>query len=162
MPWLNIFCAITLIGFAFLFTATISQRLSTLLLWSALLLIVIVTLTSVIGVYSRRPLPTLASITIPWIPFNYIVASVITFFVYGYDKRAAGIKAWRIPEWSLHTMALLGGWPGALLAQILYDHKRNWRRKWRFQFWNWLIIALHISAWVILRYRISNFLTLSI
>ena len=47
----------------------------------------------------------------------YCLFSVVGFGMYRADKIAAGRGSWRIPEANLHAIALLGGWPGALVAQ---------------------------------------------
>jgi len=39
------------------------------------------------------------------------------------DKRKAASGEWRTPEATLHLFELLGGWPGAFLAQRLFRHK---------------------------------------
>lgn len=55
----------------------------------------------------------------------YLGGSVIAFLLYLFDKFAA-IKKWRrIPERTLHLVALLGGWPGAGLAQYWVRHKNR-------------------------------------
>jgi uncharacterized membrane protein YsdA (DUF1294 family)/cold shock CspA family protein len=61
----------------------------------------------------------------------YLVASVITFGVYAFDKSAASNDQWRTQESTLHFLALVGGWPGALAAQRLLRHKS---KKQSFQF----------------------------
>ncbi|WP_445768717.1 DUF1294 domain-containing protein [Rheinheimera sp.] len=53
----------------------------------------------------------------------YAVLSVCTFIAYWLDKRKAQSGKWRIQESTLQFMALLGGWPGALLAQSYLRHK---------------------------------------
>lgn len=53
----------------------------------------------------------------------YFIISVMTFIVYLVDKTAAQKNRWRIPEKTLHLLSLVGGWPGALLAQRLLRHK---------------------------------------
>ena len=75
----------------------------------------------------------------------YAVMSVVTFVVYWVDKRAAARDRRRVPEARLHLMELLGGWPGALVAQILVRHKS---RKLSFQIVFWLIVILHAAAWI--------------
>lgn len=57
--------------------------------------------------------------------FVYAFMSVYCFLVYAQDKVAAKSKGWRISEEKLHTLELLGGWPGALLAQRVFKHKRS-------------------------------------
>lgn len=53
----------------------------------------------------------------------YYGASIITYGVYGLDKAAARNADRRTPEATLHLMSLAGGWPGALIAQVLLRHK---------------------------------------
>ena len=55
--------------------------------------------------------------------WGYLVASVVCFTTYAVDKSAARAGRWRTSEQTLHLMALLGGWPGALIAQNLLRHK---------------------------------------
>ncbi|WP_245574994.1 DUF1294 domain-containing protein [Chitinilyticum litopenaei] len=49
--------------------------------------------------------------------------SAIAFAAYGLDKARAQSGSWRITEATLHGWALLGGWPGAWLAQRVFRHK---------------------------------------
>jgi uncharacterized membrane protein YsdA (DUF1294 family) len=72
-----------------------------------------------------------------------VALSVVTFAVYGLDKRAARAGAWRTRESVLHLMALLGGWPGALMAQRIFRHKT---KKRSFQVVFWLTVAVNVSA----------------
>ncbi|NEZ02549.1 DUF1294 domain-containing protein [Wenzhouxiangella sp. XN201] len=73
----------------------------------------------------------------------YILASVITFFAYSWDKRAARQGNWRTPESSLHLMGLVGGWPGALAAQRLLRHKSS-KREFLTTFW--VTVSLNVLA----------------
>lgn len=52
-----------------------------------------------------------------------LIMGPATFEAYGIDKRRAELGKSRIPEITLHTMELLGGWPGALFAQHMFRHK---------------------------------------
>ena len=52
-----------------------------------------------------------------------IGTNVVTLALYGYDKHRAAVGGTRIPEAVLHMAALLGGSPGAILAQGLFRHK---------------------------------------
>lgn len=54
-----------------------------------------------------------------------LVGSGIAFVAYWLDKKAAEASRRRIPENTLHLMALLGGWPGAVIAQQLLRHKSS-------------------------------------
>lgn len=58
-----------------------------------------------------------------WVPGAYLLVSLITFFVYGSDKKSALHGTQRVPESTLHLLEFLGGWPGALVAQAYYRHK---------------------------------------
>jgi uncharacterized membrane protein YsdA (DUF1294 family) len=61
------------------------------------------------------------------VPFVYLIASTITFLAYGFDKSAAMNDRRRTPESTLHLLSLVGGWPGALVAQQMFHHKsRSW------------------------------------
>ena len=51
------------------------------------------------------------------------VASAVAFLAHGRDKRAAIKGRRRTPEARLHLLELLGGWPGAVLAMLLFRHK---------------------------------------
>jgi len=81
-----------------------------------------------------------------YVLFIYAVASVTAFIAYGLDKRAAVRGRLRVPEASLHLIALLGGFPGALLGQHVFRHKR---RKARYMIIFWLIVALHAAGWLL-------------
>jgi uncharacterized membrane protein YsdA (DUF1294 family)/cold shock CspA family protein len=59
------------------------------------------------------------------VAYGVAAASVVTFFAYFEDKRRAQRADWRTPERTLHVMALLGGWPGAFLAQRTFRHKNS-------------------------------------
>jgi len=77
----------------------------------------------------------------------YIAASVITFVAYALDKRAARRGMWRTPEGTLHVLSLVGGWPGALVAQRVLHHKS---RKGSFQALFWATVGLNcvVFAWL--------------
>lgn len=82
----------------------------------------------------------------PIVAVVYLVVSGITFAVYAGDKAAARDGAWRIPENTLLLLGLLGGWPGALVAQWVYRHKTR-KTAFLVPFWgtvgaNLLVLAL--------------------
>lgn len=81
-----------------------------------------------------------------WLPAAvYALMSVITSALYGYDKQQAQRGGQRTPEKLLHAGELLGGWPGALLAQQVFRHKT---RKFSYQLVFWLIVLLHQLFWM--------------
>ncbi len=53
----------------------------------------------------------------------YLAASSAAFAAYAWDKYAARNERERVAERTLHLLALIGGWPGALLAQRTLRHK---------------------------------------
>lgn len=53
----------------------------------------------------------------------FILISLITYFAYASDKRRAERSDWRISEAKLHLLEMMGGWPGAWLAQRYLRHK---------------------------------------
>ncbi len=73
------------------------------------------------------------------------LVGVITFYLYWSDKFAAQRHARRTPEWLLHAASLIGGWPGAWLAQRLLRHKSA---KTEFRKTYWATVALHWAALV--------------
>ncbi|MCE4281992.1 DUF1294 domain-containing protein [Xanthomonas hortorum pv. vitians] len=72
----------------------------------------------------------------------YAAASVVAMIVYRRDKSAAQRGQQRTPETSLHIIALLGGWPGALFAQGLFRHKSS---KAAFQLRFWIIVVVNVA-----------------
>jgi len=83
-------------------------------------------------------------------PVIYLAMSGITMFAYAFDKRAAMNHRQRTPEQTLHLLELLGGWPGALIAQQLFRHKS---RKISFRIEFWLCVIANIAALVWYAYK---------
>ena len=52
-----------------------------------------------------------------------LLLSILTFIAFGVDKRAAIHGKRRTPEFRLHMLELLGGWPGAILGGLTFRHK---------------------------------------
>lgn len=88
------------------------------------------------------------------LPFFLFLAliNVVTFFVYGDDKRRAKkAGARRIPEKTLLVMAALGGSPGALAGMRVFHHKtRHWYFKYGVPAMLLLQLALLGGAWWLL------------
>jgi uncharacterized membrane protein YsdA (DUF1294 family)/cold shock CspA family protein len=68
------------------------------------------------------------------VPVVYVFASLLSFAQYERDKSKSELGAWRIPEKRLHYLSLVGGWPGALMAQQRYRHKTQ-KMAFRRVFW---------------------------
>lgn len=75
----------------------------------------------------------------------YVGMSTLSYLLYGWDKAAAQNGGSRTPESHLHMADLLGGWPGALVAQQQFHHKTV---KQPFQFVFWLTTLLNLAACV--------------
>ena len=81
----------------------------------------------------------------------YLAAvNVVTFTVYGIDKRKARRGAWRIPEKTLFLLPLLGGSVGALLGMKVFRHKtKHWYFVWGIPII--LLAQTALAAWLWLR-----------
>ena len=77
------------------------------------------------------------------IPGVYGFVSLVTYIAYESDKSAARANRWRTRESTLHLLAMLGGWPGALVAQHTLRHKS---RKLEFQMVFWATAALNVGG----------------
>jgi uncharacterized membrane protein YsdA (DUF1294 family)/cold shock CspA family protein len=82
-----------------------------------------------------------------WVAGVYVVASMVTFMAYAFDKSAAERRAWRTQESTLHLLALAGGWPGALLAQQLLRHKST---KMPFRQVFWATVFINVAGFTVL------------
>jgi uncharacterized membrane protein YsdA (DUF1294 family)/cold shock CspA family protein len=82
-----------------------------------------------------------------WVAGAYSLASVAAFISYAMDKSAATSGGWRTPESTLHMLALVGGWPGALVAQQALRHKSS-KAEFRQVFWG--TVLLNVAGLVVL------------
>lgn len=71
----------------------------------------------------------------------YLVITVITFLVWGFDKFRAQLQQWRVPEKTLYMLIILGGGVGALLGMTVFRHKT---RKTKFKIISVVSILVHI------------------
>lgn len=83
-----------------------------------------------------------------WVVLWYALLSLCAFAAYASDKAQAAAGRRRVSERSLHLLSLVGGWPGALLAQQQFRHKT---RKARFQVLFWGTVLAHVVglAWYV-------------
>jgi uncharacterized membrane protein YsdA (DUF1294 family) len=51
------------------------------------------------------------------------ILNAASFLAFGCDKWKASCGRWRVPEFSLLLLALLGGWPGGWLGMKVFKHK---------------------------------------
>lgn len=71
------------------------------------------------------------------------VVNVLAFGLYAIDKRHARYNRWRIPEWVLLFLAVIGGAYGAGMAMLLFRHKTRHRS---FQ----IIVPVCFVIWLII------------
>lgn len=93
----------------------------------------------------------MTALVIGRVPINlvllYLGSSIFTFIVYASDKSKAKRGVWRTPESTLHLLALVGGWPGAAIAQQILRHKSQ-KKEFRVMFWLTVIVNLIALAWL--------------
>lgn len=82
------------------------------------------------------------------VPVFYVVVSLVTLMAYARDKSAARKGHWRTPESTLHLLALMGGWPGALVAQQLLRHKSS-KQPFRQVFWISVVLNTVALGWLL-------------
>lgn len=78
----------------------------------------------------------------------YGVMSLVSWMLYSLDKAAAKAGASRVPEGTLHLADLLGGWPGALVAQQQFRHKTA-KASFQWMFWCSVLGNLAAVAWLV-------------
>ena len=86
------------------------------------------------------------------LPLLYVEASIFTYWLYKADKEAAIARHGnRLTEETLQLFSLIGGWPGAYLAQQQLAHKRSkmsFRREFGFVIaGNALLVIWLLSPW---------------
>ena len=81
-----------------------------------------------------------------WVALLYAGASTLCFVLYAVDKAAARAGRDRISESMLLSLGLVGGWPGAIVAQQVFRHKTA-KRSFRLRFWLSVGANVAIFAW---------------
>ena len=82
-----------------------------------------------------------------WVGLIYLGASIACAIAYVRDKAAAKSGQWRVSESTLLSLGLLGGWPGAIVAQQVLRHKSS-KASFRSAFWG--SVVLNVAAFVLL------------
>ena len=101
----------------------------------------VLSLMAITGLAVMGPLPLVLAIA-------YLVLSALSWLMYWWDKDAAGQGARRTPESTLHFVDLLGGWPGALIAQQQFRHKTV-KASFQTVFWLTVLVNLVVAVWVV-------------
>lgn len=81
------------------------------------------------------------------VPIYYLVLSLVSFIAYAIDKWAALHNRWRTAERTLNLLALIGGWPGALIGQQVFRHKTQ-KESFRREFWGAVLLNCAAFVWV--------------
>lgn len=85
----------------------------------------------------------------------YTGASLLAFALYAWDKSAARGGRWRTAESTLHLIALLGGWPGSLLAQRVLRHKSS-KASFLVAFRATVIVNCGVLGWLLVASGAAN------
>jgi uncharacterized membrane protein YsdA (DUF1294 family)/cold shock CspA family protein len=84
-----------------------------------------------------------------WVSFIYIGLSIVCYVAYSVDKTAAALQRWRISENALLGLGVIGGWPGAIIAQQVLRHKTK-KRGFVTSFWR--TVVLNVVLFVTIGY----------
>jgi uncharacterized membrane protein YsdA (DUF1294 family) len=114
-----------------------SAPTSSALPWIAVSVFVLI---AIAGTLTRR-LPPITLVI-------YGVVSAFTFLLYGLDKSAARRGDRRTPETSLLFMGLVGGWPGAVVAQQTLRHKTR-KQSFQWAFWGTAVVNAIALGWLL-------------
>ena len=76
--------------------------------------------------------------------YLFLVLSILTFLLFDYDKNAARMNQWRIPEKVLLGLSILGGAAGGLLGMQVFRHKTR-----KNYFWIILIAAACVHLFLV-------------
>lgn len=78
----------------------------------------------------------------------YVLASLASYGLYAKDKASARRNGRRTAENTLHVIDVVGGWPGALVAQHQFRHK-TMKGAFQVVFWLTVLVNLAVVAWVV-------------
>ncbi|ULJ63106.1 cold shock and DUF1294 domain-containing protein [Wielerella bovis] len=86
-----------------------------------------------------------------------MIVSLVAFATYAWDKSCALNQRSRVPEKSLHVIALCGGWAGALLARYVFRHKTQ-KQPFVGIFWATVAINILITLYFIFSGSLKGFI----
>ncbi|RYG35687.1 DUF1294 domain-containing protein [bacterium] len=81
--------------------------------------------------------------------------SFLSFGLYAWDKRASKESRPRVPEIELQLFSLMGGWPGAAVAQSFFRHKTR-KRSFRLIFFLALLLNM-VLTYLAYGYYVTRF-----
>nr|WP_315184007.1 DUF1294 domain-containing protein [uncultured Albidiferax sp.] len=77
-----------------------------------------------------------------WLVAAVLGVNLLTVLAYARGQQPARASRWRTPEPILHLLSLLGGWPGAGVAQAILRYRS---RKPSFATLYWCTVGLHLA-----------------
>lgn len=99
---------------------------------------------AVLGIFALSYLVITLVWGLSWyVGMGYLVMSVVCAGTYWLDKDSAKIGAWRVSESTLLTLGLLCGWPGAIVAQHVFQHKTT-KPSFRIEHWGTVVMNLAV------------------
>lgn len=105
---------------------------------------------TVLGAFAITITAVVVVLGLPWwLAAWYLVASVAAFTAYGLDKAAARRGTGRVSEQTLLLLGIIGGWPGAVVAQQLFRHKTR-KRSFRRAFWGSVAVNVALAVAIVL------------
>jgi uncharacterized membrane protein YsdA (DUF1294 family)/cold shock CspA family protein len=113
----------------------VAKKASMFSIYVSLLFLVVIITAYFIGQFPQKLL------------FGYLCICGITYLTYAFDKSKAQRGVWRTQESTLHFLSLIGGWPGAAIAQQYLRHKSQ-KREFRMMFWLTVIINIGGLIWL--------------
>nr|WP_217908835.1 DUF1294 domain-containing protein [Halomonas maris] len=72
---------------------------------------------------------------------------MLAYITYAIDKKAAINNRRRVSEKTLHLLGVMGGWPGAFLAQQRLRHKTQ-KTAFQVTFWLTVVVNLACAGWL--------------
>jgi uncharacterized membrane protein YsdA (DUF1294 family) len=94
--------------------------------------------------FAQHQWENLSTLILIWM----LAINVIALGVYRYDKSIAGTGARRIPEMTLHLLALIGGTFGAYLGMWLPPHHKTSKVEFQIGYWLVVVVQVGLLAWV--------------
>lgn len=83
----------------------------------------------------------------------YVIASIVTIAVYAMDKYSSIRGGWRVSEAMLLLLGLIGGWPGAIVAQQAIRHKS---KKPAFRRAFWATVVINVAVFIFMNSVLRN------
>lgn len=84
-----------------------------------------------------------------------LAVNSVTYWSYAHDKARARSKGGRVSEATLHLLELMGGWPGAFVAQRCLRHKCS-KRSYQAGFWTVVLIHQYVAFDSLHGWRFTN------